>query len=70
MNYCWKDEDNSRVISGSVLHGHESEGVMKYLGYYDSQVSVIPDEVNEIFKLVNARLFTPFKIKCLYFIFY
>jgi len=44
-----KIEDNSRVISGSVLHGHESEGVMKYLGYYDSQVSVIPDEVNEIF---------------------
>ena len=44
-----KIDDNSRVISGSVLHGHESEGVMKYLGYYDSQVSVIPDEVNEIF---------------------
>jgi len=44
-----KIEDNSRVISGSVLHGNESEGVMKYLGYYDSQVSVIPDEVNEIF---------------------
>ena len=44
-----KIEDNSRVISGSVLNGHESEGVMNYLGYYDSQVSVIPDEVNEIF---------------------
>ena len=44
-----KIEDNARVISGSVLHGHESEGVMNYLGFYDSQVSVIPDEVNEIF---------------------
>ena len=44
-----KIEDNARVISGSVLHGHESEGVMNYLGFYDSQLSVIPDEVNEIF---------------------
>ena len=30
-----KIEDNARVISGSVLHGHESEGVMNYLGFYD-----------------------------------
>jgi Na+-transporting NADH:ubiquinone oxidoreductase subunit A len=32
-----------------VLHGHSAEGVMNYLGFYDSQISVIPDEVNEIF---------------------
>ena len=44
-----KVEPNSRIISGSILHGHESEGVMNYLGYYDSQISVIKDEVNEIF---------------------
>ena len=44
-----KVETNSRIISGSVLHGHESEGVMNYLGYYDSQISVIADEVNNIF---------------------
>jgi Na+-transporting NADH:ubiquinone oxidoreductase subunit A len=44
-----KIEPNSRIISGSVLHGHQSEGVMNYLGYYDSQISVIADEVNNIF---------------------
>jgi len=44
-----KVEPNSRIISGSVLHGHESNGVMNYLGYYDSQISALPDESNEIF---------------------
>ena len=44
-----KIDQNSRVISGSVLHGHESEGVMNFLGFYDSQISSIPDEVNNIF---------------------
>ena len=44
-----KLKPNSRIISGSVLHGHESEGVMNYLGFYDSQISAIPDEVNNIF---------------------
>ena len=44
-----KVDSNARIISGSVLHGHESNGVMNYLGYYDSQISAIPDEVNEIF---------------------
>ena len=44
-----KIEPNSRIISGSVLHGHSAEGVMNYLGFYDSQISAIPDEVNEIF---------------------
>ena len=41
-------QDTSRVISGSVLNGHTGEGVMNYLGAYDNQVSVIPDEVNDI----------------------
>ena len=44
-----KIETNSRIISGSVLHGHKSEGIMNYLGFYDSQISALPDEVNEIF---------------------
>ena len=44
-----KIKSQSRLISGSVLHGHEGSGVMNYLGYYDSQISVIPDEVNDIF---------------------
>ena len=44
-----KIKENCRLISGSVLHGHTSEGVMSYLGFYDSQISCLPDEVNEIF---------------------
>tara|TARA_B100001250_G_scaffold414578_1_gene454117 strand:- start:6702 stop:8018 length:1317 start_codon:yes stop_codon:yes gene_type:complete len=44
-----KVEPNSRIISGSVLHGHSSEGVMNYLGFYDVQISALPDKVNEIF---------------------
>ncbi len=44
-----KITDNCRIISGSVINGHDSEGVMKYLGFYDSLVSVIPDEGNDVF---------------------
>ena len=40
--------DNSRVISGSVLHGHTGENVMNYIGAFDNQVSVLPDESNDI----------------------
>jgi Na+-transporting NADH:ubiquinone oxidoreductase subunit A len=40
--------DNSRVISGSVLNGHTGENVMNYLGLFDNQVSVLPDESNDI----------------------
>ena len=44
-----KIESGSRIISGSVLYGHASEGVMNYLGFYDSLISAIPDEANDIF---------------------
>ena len=40
--------DNSRVISGSVLNGHTGENVMNYLGSFDNQISVLPDESNDI----------------------
>ena len=40
--------DSSRVISGSVLHGHTGENVMNYLGAFDNQVSVLPDQSNDI----------------------
>ena len=40
--------DNSRVISGSVLHGHTGEYVMDYLSAFDNQISVLPDESNDI----------------------
>ena len=44
-----KVRPNSRIVSGSILHGHESNGVMNYIGFYDSQISAIPEEVNNIF---------------------
>lgn len=41
-------QENSRVISGSVLNGRTAESVMDYIGAYDNQVSVIPDVANDI----------------------
>jgi len=43
-----KVSGNSRIISGSVLNGHTAHGVMDYLGAFDNQVSVLPDEANDI----------------------
>ena len=43
-----KIDENSRIISGSVLNGHTAESVMSYLGAFDNQVSVLPDESNDI----------------------
>ena len=44
-----KIEDNSRIISGSVLFGHDAKDAMSYLGFYDNQVSVISNIPNDIF---------------------
>ena len=44
-----KIDDNTRIISGSVIYGHSSQGVMNYLGFYDSLISAIPDTANNIF---------------------
>ena len=44
-----KIENNSRIISGSVLFGHDAKDAMSYLGYYDNQVSVISNMPNDIF---------------------
>ena len=44
-----KIDNNSRVVSGSLIYGHASEGIMNYLGFYDSIISAIPDEANDIF---------------------
>lgn len=44
-----KIEGDSRIISGSVLFGHDAKDVMSYLGFYDNQVSVIPNTPNDIF---------------------
>ena len=43
-----KISDNSRIISGSVLNGHTGDGVMNYLSIFDNQISVLPDESNDI----------------------
>ncbi len=37
-----------RVISGSVLNGISSSGAMKFIGTFDNQISVIPDNSNDI----------------------
>lgn len=44
-----KVKTSSRIISGSVLFGHESVDVMSYLGFYDNQVSAIPNNPDDIF---------------------
>jgi Na+-transporting NADH:ubiquinone oxidoreductase subunit A len=41
--------NNSRIISGSVLFGHDAKDAMSYLGFYDNQVSVISNIPNDIF---------------------
>jgi Na+-transporting NADH:ubiquinone oxidoreductase subunit A len=41
-------KEPSRTISGSILNGRTAESVMNYLGAYDNQVSVVPDEVNDM----------------------
>ena len=30
------------------MHGHTGENVMNYLGAFDNQISVLPDESNDI----------------------
>ncbi len=42
-------EGNKRVISGSVLNGHQAEGPTDYFGRYDNQVSVIEESDNREF---------------------
>lgn len=44
-----KIDDDSRIISGSVLFGHDAKDAMSYLGFYDNQVSVISNMPNDIF---------------------
>ena len=44
-----KIEDNSRLISGSVIYGHTAESAMDFLGSFHNQVSVIPNEYEEPF---------------------
>ena len=51
-----KVNEDARIISGSVLNGHESEGVMNYLGFFHNQISAIPDEYNDIFTWLYKNL--------------
>ena len=37
------DAENARVISGSVLHGHDSKNSFAYLGRYHHQISVLEE---------------------------
>jgi Na+-transporting NADH:ubiquinone oxidoreductase, subunit NqrA len=61
-----KVETESRIISGSVLYGHISSDVMNYLGFYDSQISCIPDELNDNFlSWLNPRSKLHSKLRCI-----
>lgn len=42
-------EGSKRIISGSVLNGHEAAGETAYLGRYDNQVSVIEEQEDREF---------------------
>jgi len=42
-------DGNKRVISGSVLNGHEAAGETDYLGRYDNQVSIIEEHEDREF---------------------
>ena len=37
-------DSNQRVISGSVLAGRTAQGPLAYLGRYDLQVSILPED--------------------------
>ena len=37
------DDIESRVVSGSVLYGHEAHGWAAYLGFYSNQISVLEE---------------------------
>jgi Na+-transporting NADH:ubiquinone oxidoreductase subunit A len=44
-----KVNEDARVISGSVLFGHDAKDVMSYLGFYDNQVTALPNHADDIF---------------------
>ena len=44
-----KIDDASRIISGSVIHGHSAKSAMNFLGAFHNQISVIPNEYEEPF---------------------
>ena len=41
-------QNETRVISGSVLNGIHANGAMRFLGNFCNQISVIPDKTNDI----------------------
>ena len=44
-----KVNSNARVISGSVLFGHDAKDAMSYLGFYDNQVTALPNHTDDVF---------------------
>ena len=44
-----KVNSNARVISGSVLFGHDAIDAMSYLGFYDNQVTALPNHTEDVF---------------------
>jgi Na+-transporting NADH:ubiquinone oxidoreductase subunit A len=46
INQELTEATNHRVLSGSVLDGTEATGALAYLGRYDNQISVIPNQLS------------------------
>ena len=55
--------NESRIISGSVLYGHKSEGPFAYLGRYHLQISVIMENHKRVFMDWHRLGFNKFSIK-------
>jgi len=60
-------DGNKRVISGSVLNGHEASDTTDYLGRYDNQVSVIEENDDREFMGWIAPGFTKFSAMNVFF---
>ena len=60
-------DGKKRVISGSVLNGHEAKDATDYLGRYDNQVSVIEENDDREFMGWIAPGFTKFSAMNVFF---
>lgn len=58
--------ESSRVISGSVLNGHTSEGAFAFLGHYANQVSVIEEDDKRELLGWHKPGFDQFSVKSIY----
>lgn len=48
-------EGPARIVSGCALHGHEGAGVQAFLGRYDDQVTVLPEDPRGLSRVSTAQ---------------